>query len=119
MRHPSVRRILTTWHGNGFGMKSTLTFDPPIHPGEILKEQFLDPLGLSAGALAKAIGVPRTRIERIVKEEMGISADTALRLGRYCDTSPQIWLNLQRDYEIGIGQRELGKELEAIRPHAA
>lgn len=64
-----------------------LKFDPPIHPGEILREEFLTPLGLSAGALAKALGVPRTRIERIVKEQMGISADTALRLAKYFDTT--------------------------------
>ena len=96
-----------------------LQFDPPIHPGEILREQFLEPLGMSAGALARAIGVPRTRIERIVKEEMGISADTALRLARYFDTTPNVWLNLQNDYEISVGQRELKRELASIRPHAA
>ncbi len=72
-----------------------LTFDPPIHPGEILREEFLTPLDLSAGALAKALGVPRTRIERIVKGQMGISADTALRLAKYFDTTPNVWLNLQ------------------------
>jgi addiction module HigA family antidote len=96
-----------------------LRFDPPIHPGEILREQFLEPLDLSAGALAKAIGVPRTRVERIVKEEMGISADTALRLARYFDTTPNVWLNLQNDYEISVGQRQLKRELAAIRPRAA
>lgn len=96
-----------------------LKFDPPIHPGEILREQFLGPLELSAGALARAIGVPRTRVERVVKEEMGISVDTALRLARYFGTTPDVWLNLQRDYDIAAGERELGKELAAISPRAA
>ena len=93
-------------------------FDPPLHPGEILREQFLEPLALSAGALAKALGVPRTRIERIVREEMGISTDTALRLARYFDTTPNVWLNLQTDYDIAVGTKILKRELAAIRTHA-
>ena len=96
-----------------------LRFDPAIHPGEILREQFLEPLGLSAGALAKAVGVPRTRIERIVKEEMGISTDTALRLAKYFDTTPNVWLNLQNDYDISVSSRDLKRELAAIRPRTA
>jgi addiction module HigA family antidote len=97
----------------------SLRFNPAIHPGEILREQFLEPLGLSAGALAKAIGVPRTRIERIVREEMGISADTALRLAKYFDTTPNVWLNLQTDYDIAVGTRQLARELAAIQTRAA
>ncbi|OJU98858.1 MAG: addiction module antidote protein, HigA family [Shinella sp. 65-6] len=97
----------------------SLHFDPPVHPGEILREQFLEPLGLSAGALAKALGVPRTRIERIIREEMGISADTALRLGRYFDTTPNVWLNMQTDHDVAVRARELKRVLEAIRPRAA
>ena len=73
-----------------------LKFTPPIHPGEILREQFLEPLGLSAGALARSLGVPRTRIERVVKEEMGISTDTALRLAKYFGTTPNVWLTRRR-----------------------
>lgn len=96
-----------------------LHFDPPIHPGEILREQFLEPLGLPAGALARAIGVPRTRIERIVKEQIGISTDTALRLARYFGTTPNVWMNLQIAYEIGVDERRLKQELDAIAPHAA
>ena len=91
-----------------------LKFDPPIHPGEILREEFLVPLELSAGALARALGVPRTRIERIVKEQMGISADTALRLAKYFDTSPNIWLNLQTSYDLEVEGKALEAELAAI-----
>ena len=96
-----------------------LKFDPPIHPGEILREEFLAPLAMSAGALAKAIGVPRTRIERIVKEQMGISPDTALRLAKYFDTTPNVWLNLQASYDLAIQAEALKGPLAAIRAHAA
>jgi addiction module HigA family antidote len=92
-----------------------LKFDPPIHPGEILREEFLAPLELSAGALARALGVPRTRIERIVKEQMGISVDTALRLAKYFDTTPNVWLNLQTTYELAVEARALEADLAAIR----
>ena len=91
-----------------------LKFDPPIHPGEVLREEFLAPLELSAGELARALGVPRTRIERIVKEQMGISVDTALRLAKYFDTTPDVWLNLQTGYDIAVGTKALQSELEAI-----
>ena len=93
-------------------------FKTPLHPGEILREEFLVPLKLSAGQLARAIDVPRTRIERIVREEMGISANTALRLARYFGTSPELWLNLQQSYEIAVGAVVLNKALEAIQPRA-
>lgn len=96
-----------------------LQFDPPIHPGEILREEYLAPLGLTAGALAKALGVPRTRIERIVKEQMGISPDTALRLARYFDTTPNVWLNLQVSYDLAVQAEALKQPLAAIRPRAA
>jgi addiction module HigA family antidote len=94
-------------------------FDPPIHPGEILREEYLVPLGLSAGALAKALGVPRTRIERIVKQQMGISPDTALRLAKYFGTTPNVWLNLQADYDLAVQAEALKQPLAAIRPRAA
>lgn len=73
---------------------------PPLHPGEVLREEFMVPLGLSAGAIANACHLPRTRIERIAKEEIGITADTALRLAAAFDTSPEFWLNLQTQYEL-------------------
>ncbi len=86
----------------------------PMHPGEVLREEFLVPLEMSAGALAKACGVPRTRIERIASEQAGISADTALRLAKALGTTAQLWLNLQNDYDIQIARRDLGKVLERI-----
>jgi antitoxin HigA-1 len=95
-----------------------LKFDPAIHPGEILREEFLAPLGLSSGALAKALGVPRTRIERIVKEQMGISADTALRLAKYFDTTPNVWANLQTSYDLAIEAEALKGPLAAIETRA-
>ncbi len=89
---------------------------PPMHPGEVLREEFLKPLGLSAGALAKACGLPRTRIERIAAETVGVTADTALRLGKALGTTPELWLNLQTDYDVQIARRALGRALEAIEP---
>ena len=87
---------------------------PPLHPGEILREEFLVPLGLSPGALAKAMGVPRTRVERIAGESTGITADTALRLSRALGTSAQLWLNLQNRYDVETAQRAIGKQLARI-----
>jgi antitoxin HigA-1 len=88
----------------------------PMHPGEVLREEFLLPLGLSAGALAKICGVPRTRIERIANEETAITADTALRLGKAFGTSAQLWLNLQNDFDMRTAKKQIGKELEKITP---
>jgi len=89
---------------------------PPMHPGEVLREEFLVPLKLSAGALANKMSLPRTRIERIASEDVSITADTALRLGKALGTSPKLWLNLQNDYDLQIAQRAIGKELEKIEP---
>ena len=86
----------------------------PLHPGEVLREEFLVPLGLSAGALAKAMGVPRTRVERIAAESIGITADTALRLGKALGTSAQLWLNLQNRYDVETAERAIGKQLARI-----
>ena len=95
----------------------------PMHPREVLREEFLIPLKLSAGALAKACGLPRTRIERIASEQTGITADTALRLGKALGTTTQLWLNLQNDYDVAVAKRELGKALDRIetvdKPKAA
>jgi addiction module HigA family antidote len=88
----------------------------PMHPGEVLREEFLVPLNLSAGALAKKMGLPRTRVERIAAEEVGISADTALRLGKVLGTTPQLWLNLQTDYDLQMAELEIGKALAKIEP---
>jgi addiction module HigA family antidote len=94
----------------------------PLHPGEVLREEFLVPLNLSAGALAKTCGLPRTRIERIAAETTGITADTALRLGKALGTSTQLWMNLQNRYDVELAKREIGKILDKIEPvigHAA
>ncbi|HEY1363810.1 MAG TPA: HigA family addiction module antitoxin [Xanthobacteraceae bacterium] len=89
---------------------------PPMHPGEMLREEFLAPVGLTPYAVAKACGVPRTRIERIVREELGISADTALRLARFFGTSAQFWLNLQNRYDMLTAERTIAKALRKIEP---
>jgi addiction module HigA family antidote len=89
---------------------------PPLHPGEILREEFLIPLELLAGALARVCGVPRTRIERLANEETGVTADTALRLSKAFGTTAALWLNLQNDYDIRIAQRDIGKQLDKIEP---
>jgi addiction module HigA family antidote len=87
---------------------------PPMHPGEMLREEFLAPLGLTPGRVAKAAGIPRTRIERIVGEKVGISADTALRLGRVLGTSAEFWLNLQMRYDLLRAKAALAGRLEAM-----
>lgn len=95
---------------------------PPMHPGEVLREEFLIPLNLSAGKLAKACGIPRTRIERIANERFGITADTALRLAKAFETTAELWLNLQTSYDIRIAKEQIGKDLDKIEPiaqHAA
>lgn len=89
---------------------------PPLHPGEVLREEFLKPLGLTAGRVAKACRVPRTRVERIMREELGISGDTALRLARFFATTPDFWMNLQKIYEIEVARGEIGTAIEAIAP---
>jgi addiction module HigA family antidote len=95
----------------------------PMHPGEILREEFLAPLKMSAGALAKTCGLPRTRIERIANEQSGITADTALRLAKALGTTARLWLNLQNDYDVQITKQDLGKVLDRIevvnKPKAA
>ena len=87
---------------------------PPLHPGEILREEFLVPLNLAPGALAKAMGVPRTRVERIAAETSSITADTALRLSRALGTSAELWLNLQTRYDVETAERAIGKDLARI-----
>ncbi len=90
---------------------------PPIHPGEMLREEFLVPMGLSSNALAMAIGVPATRIGEIVHERRGISADTALRLGRYFHMSAEFWMNLQSSYDLESARFTTDmKAIESIKP---
>jgi len=84
----------------------------PVHPGEVLKEEFLKPMGLSQNRLALAIGVHPRRINEIVLEKRGITADTALRLARFFGTSAEFWLGLQKDYELDLALDQLGPRLQ-------
>ena len=90
----------------------------PIHPGEILKHEFMLPLGLTATALANAIGVTPARIGEIVRGRRGITADTALRLARYFDTDARSWMNLQSHYELERAERNFAEAVRAIRPRS-
>ncbi|WEK05515.1 MAG: HigA family addiction module antitoxin [Candidatus Devosia phytovorans] len=92
---------------------------PVFHPGEILQEEYLVPLGLSAGALAKRLNVPRTRIERLVKQTHPVTADTALRLAKFFDTTPHFWLNMQVAYDLDQEAGALAEELDRIDVLAA
>ena len=91
---------------------------PPIHPGEILREEFMRPLGLSSNALANAIGVTAARVNEIVRERRGISADTALRLARYFGTEAQSWMNLQQRYDLECAMDALGASIRKIHRHS-
>lgn len=92
----------------------------PVHPGEILREDYLAELDMSANALARALKVPAPRINDIVRERRGISADTALRLARYFDTTPQFWLNLQTAFDLRVAEAAVGKKIEReVRKQAA
>jgi addiction module HigA family antidote len=91
----------------------------PVHPGELLREEFLEPMGITAYRLAKDIGVPEQRIGAIVREQRGISADTALRLSRYFGMSESYWTNAQAHYEREVVKDEVGEEIERIRPLAS
>ena len=87
----------------------------PMHPGEVLREEFLVPLKLSPGALARKMNVPRTRIERVAEGTTGITADTALRLAKALGTTAQLWLNLQVDYDLQMANAKMEK-IEKIEP---
>ena len=89
---------------------------PPLHPGEILREEFLLPMQLTPYALAQACGVPRTRIERLAREETPVTADTALRLARYFGTSAEFWMNLQARYDLEQAEDAAAASLRKIQP---
>lgn len=91
----------------------------PIHPGEILQAEYLEPLGVTQHRLAVAIGVPPRRINEIVHGKRGITADTALRLARSFGTSERFWLNLQSRYELELGRDRLAQTLDGIEPLVA
>jgi addiction module HigA family antidote len=90
----------------------------PIHPGEFLQDELAE-LGISAAELARVIHVPPNRISQILAGKRNISADTALRLGRWFGTGPRIWLNLQQAYELDLAQQRLGDRIDAIEPRSA
>jgi len=89
---------------------------PPVHPGEILREEFMEPMGLTAYAISKACKIPRSKLERIAREDLGISGDTAVRLGRFFGNSAQFWMNLQATYEVLKAGQEIGDALNEIEP---
>jgi addiction module HigA family antidote len=90
---------------------------PPVHPGEVLKEDAMAPIGLSANRLAADAGIPTSRVLEIIKGRRSITADTALRLGRYFGTSAALWMNLQTRYDLELAQARIGKSIEkTIRP---
>jgi addiction module HigA family antidote len=92
----------------------------PVHPGEVLLEEFLKPMGLSQNRLALSIGVSPRRINEIVLGKRSITADTALRLARYFDMSPQFWLGLQMDYDLDVTEEALAERLkQEVRPYVA
>jgi addiction module HigA family antidote len=95
------------------------TVMPPVHPGEVLLEEFLRPLSVSQYQLAKAVDVPARRINEIVHGQRRITADTALRLSRYFGTSERFWLNLQARYDLETEKDRLGAALDGIRPLSA
>ena len=88
----------------------------PVHPGEILREE-LEEIGMSAKAIARELGVPQNRISDILRGRRGITADTALRLARYFNTTPLLWLNLQKAYELRVAELEAGKDIaKQVKP---
>jgi addiction module HigA family antidote len=91
----------------------------PVHPGEILREEYLEPLGMSVNALAKALNLTATRINEVVREQRGITADTALRLARYFGTSPEFWMDLQVRYELRKAAEQvlrIEREVQPLKP---
>ncbi len=98
----------------------TITNDrlPNIHPGEILKEEFLDPMNISAYRLAKETNIPQTRISEIIHGKRSVTADTAIRFSRFFGTSPEFWLNLQNSYDLEEEEFNHEKEFEMIQQYA-
>jgi len=92
---------------------------PPVHPGEVLREDFLAPMRLSPYAVARALGVPRTRIERLAREETPVTADTALRLAKYLGTTAAFWMNMQAQHDLERAEDALAKDLRKIAPARA
>jgi addiction module HigA family antidote len=94
-------------------------FTAPIHPGTLLKSEFLEPLNMTAYGLAKALDVPRSNIEALVRGQRSLSAELALRLSRYFGNSAEFWVNAQSHYDLECAQEKIGETLKAISPRAA
>lgn len=92
---------------------------PPIHPGEVLMEDFIEGFGITQNKLAVSIGVPPRRINEIVHGKRGITADTALRLAKYFGTSAEFWINLQTHYELDLAEDRVAEQIAAITPFSA
>ncbi len=93
---------------------------PPVHPGDVLKEDFLKPAGISQYALAKALGVPQIRISQIVNGKRAITPDTALRLARHFGTTPEFWLGMQMQYDLEVARERVGDIIrQEVKPRAA
>ncbi len=90
-----------------------------IHPGEVLKEEFLDPMGITVYRIAKETGLSQTRIGQIIRGERGITAETALKIGKFLGTGPEFWMNLQTLYDLEEVARQKSKEVAAIRPFSS
>jgi addiction module HigA family antidote len=89
----------------------------PIHPGEILREEFLEPMKLTPYGVAAKLGVPRTRIERLSREETPVTADTALRLGKFFGTTAAFWMNIQSRYDLEVAEDAVGRQIAKIVRH--
>ena len=107
------KSLITTLELDGLRLYSNMMEDrlPPIHPGEVLSEDFMKPLGLSQYRVAKDIGVPALRISQIVNGKRAITADTAMRLARYFGTSPDVWLRLQARYDLEVAELAYGDQI--------
>lgn len=92
---------------------------PPVHPGEVLREEYLKPLKLTAYAVAAALGVPRTRVERLAREETPVTADTALRLGKFFNTTPAFWMNMQAQYDLEVAEDAVAPAIKKIAAYKA
>ena len=89
-----------------------------IHPGEVLQEEFLEPMGISVYRIAKETGLSPTRLGQIIRGNRGITAETAIKIGRFLNTGPEFWMNLQSLYDIEEAKRRYGKEAKAIHPYS-
>jgi len=90
----------------------------PMHPGEVLREEFLEPMKLTPYSVAAKLGVPRTRIERLAREETPVTADTALRLGKFFGTTPAFWMNIQAQFDLEMAEDNIASQIKKIEKYA-